>query len=253
MKIEGNAKSFSTLIHDRNQLPSFGFTETMKYTHFEYTMNKFRRLPSPYSTDCFDYKSSIVSKIRGQCVNNCHIDNLLRKNNCLPKDFEKLTFASIDSINSSFCENSNIKKIVGSKCSKICKLSCEESNFLTTQIIEKAIRPSNQKYITYVNDPLITFAAFLSTIGGLLGLWNNLSINDLNIIFLNLAKKFFETRFLIILKAYITSMLFTFHFLKTELFLKSISAKVNLKALHFHLNFNLKLNTDKVLENILLI
>lgn len=87
--------SFSNTIHDRNQLPSFGFTEAINDLKFGYTMSKWKRLPSPYSANCFDYKNSNNSKSRGQCMNACYIENSIRYNNCVPKDFQNLTFTSI--------------------------------------------------------------------------------------------------------------------------------------------------------------
>jgi hypothetical protein len=225
------------MIHERNQLPSFGFTENREnvwHSWFEYSMNKFRRLPFPYSTDCFDYKKSNIFKSRGQCINTCYINDLVRKHNCIPKDFQNLTFSSIDSFNTSFCEDSTIKMTFDSKCRKICKLSCEESNFIVERFTENRIqyKPYKEKYFTYVNDPLMTFFEFLSTTGGLLGLWNNLSINDLQILFLNALKKLFETRFVIRLTTYISSLIpFGFYCLKINLFFKTISTKINLKVL----------------------
>jgi hypothetical protein len=85
-----------------------------------------------------------------------------------------------------------------SKCSKVCKTSCEESNFYARPLSKKVILRLKQKYTTYVNDPLMSFTAFLSTTGGLLGLWNNVSINDMQTLLLSLANKFFGTQFMII-------------------------------------------------------
>ncbi len=65
----------------------------------------------------------------------------------------------------------------------------KNSNFHKRQSVENDIRPPKHKYITYVKDLPMTFAVFLSTTGGLLSLWNNLSINDLQVLLLNLVKK----------------------------------------------------------------
>jgi hypothetical protein len=134
-------------------------------------------LPFPYSTDCFDYKSSDIFKSRGQCVNKCIIDDLLLNNNNL-KISKK--WHSLQLIHSTLVSATvkTSKAVSVRNEAKIANFRTKNQIF-TQDYSKKVILHSKQKYTTYVIDPIMSFAAFLSTTGGLLGLWNNLSINDL--------------------------------------------------------------------------
>jgi hypothetical protein len=75
-----------------------------------------------------------------------------------------------------------------------------------------SIEPIDENYVIYINKKYMTFINFIISFGGLLGLWNNISIYDLqlyllktfgNLIDLKIIKKLSK-----LLKSMITKKLF---------------------------------------------
>jgi hypothetical protein len=82
-------------VHDSNQLPSYSTSQMTSIPHTEadsgvtYEKVVFKRLPPPFNTNCQDYNLKIRSQ--SQCMNDV-LMKILKKRNCLPKNFNALTF-----------------------------------------------------------------------------------------------------------------------------------------------------------------
>jgi len=228
--IKNNKYQFWLSIHDQNQLPSFGFNQMIRARNFEYTLTKVIRLPHPFSTNCFDYKNSYHVKSRQQCINQCLINKSIKNKGCVPKNFEYLTFSNIDLWNAKFCENSSFENNLKTECKNDCHLACEESLF-NIESNKEHLSPSKQRYITYVDKELMTITYYLSTIGGLLGLWNNLSIYDLQVFLTHFLRKFLDSAIIQRLSIYIFSIKwFRLSRAKSELFFNFLVQKVKFKV-----------------------
>jgi hypothetical protein len=70
-------------------------------------------------------------------------------------------------------------------CEKNCLKPCEESFFkIESHFIKPKrfnIEPIKERYVIYINKIYMTFINFMVSFGGLLGLWNNISIYDLQL------------------------------------------------------------------------
>jgi hypothetical protein len=98
------------LIHDRNELPSLTFTDYFGETPLEYSMTRVKRLPLPYDSNCFDHKSSKSFKSRGHCINDCLVNKIFKKYNCIPRESRHvLTFYDNMTLNSTFCDRIDFK------------------------------------------------------------------------------------------------------------------------------------------------
>jgi hypothetical protein len=75
--------NFQLLFHDPNQLPSLTFTDNVVGDFF---VTKIKRLPPPYDSNCFDYENSKSFKSRGQCINDCVLEKILKKYDCIPRE-----------------------------------------------------------------------------------------------------------------------------------------------------------------------
>jgi len=215
------------LLHDQNQLPSFGMTETVSQ-HFEYTKTKIIRLPYPFSTNCFSYKNSDHVKSQGQCINSCLMKKFIGNYKCVPKGLGYLTFSNIDLLNTKFCENSSFERSLKSECSKDCHLSCEESFFSAIDSFETPLMPSDEKYITY---ELMAITQFLTAIRGLLGLWNNLSVYDLQLFIIDFWNKFIDSTLVNRFSIYVFSLKwFRLSRVVTKVFLNFLVEKINMKV-----------------------
>jgi hypothetical protein len=185
--------TYSQSIHDRNQLPSFASIETTAYNITRYSLIKVKRLPPPYDSKCFNYKINGLIKSRGHCINYCIINKILKKFDCIPENLlQFLTLFDKISLNSTFCSGKNFEFFDEEKdCRNKCLKSCKES-FFTIELIEVVgfYNPYEEKYVTYINTIYMTFTNFMISFGGLLGLWNNFSIYDLEQYLLKLFGNF---------------------------------------------------------------
>jgi hypothetical protein len=176
-------RDYSNFIHDRNQLPSFAFLHSSAYLSRRYSLIKVKRLPPPYDSNCFNYKTNGLVKSRGHCINYCIIDKILNKYNCIPKNMRQI-FTLFDniSLNAMFCSEVNVEfSKEETDCKENCLKPCEEPFFKFEMDTDRheIIEPSEQKYVIYINKIYMTFIDFMVSFGGLLGLWNNISIYDL--------------------------------------------------------------------------
>jgi hypothetical protein len=172
-------KFYTRLIHDQNQLPSLTFTDFKNDFSTKSTAFQFKRLPPPYDSNCFDYKKSQLFRSRGHCINDCLINKILKKYNCIPKESENiLTFYDNISLNSKFCDNNSLENLSQKECIDKCLKPCEEILFISN--------PFKTRDLDYVNNIYMTFIYFMTSIGGLLGLWNNLSVYDLQLILIKI-------------------------------------------------------------------
>jgi hypothetical protein len=86
------------------------------------------------------------------------------------------------SLNAMFCSEVNVEfSKEETDCKENCLKPCEEPFFKFEMDTDRheIIEPSEQKYVIYINKIYMTFIDFMVSFGGLLGLWNNISIYDL--------------------------------------------------------------------------
>jgi hypothetical protein len=174
--------TYSQSIHDRNQLPSFAFTETTTNNITRYSLIKVKRLPPPFDSNCFNYKIDGLIKSRGHCINYCIINKILKKFDCIPVNLlQSLTLFENISLNSTFCSGKSFEFFEEEKdCRNKCLKPCRETFFaIESKLIGGFYNPNEEKYIIYINTIYMTFTNFMISFGGLLGLWNNVSIYDL--------------------------------------------------------------------------
>ncbi len=174
--------TYSQSIHDRNQLPSFAFTETTTNNLTRYSLIKVKRLPPPHDSNCFNYKIDGLIKSRGHCINYCIINKILKKFDCIPVNLlQSLTLFENISLNSTFCSGKSFEFFEEENdCRNKCLKPCRESFFtIESYLIKGFYNPNEEKYIIYINTIYMTFNNFMISFGGLLGLWNNVSIYDL--------------------------------------------------------------------------
>jgi hypothetical protein len=228
------------LIHDPNQLPSLTFIpEDSEYLGYPFLI-KFKRLPPPYDSNCFDYEKSKSFKSRGQCINDCVFKKILKKYDCIPREsVNVLTLYDNMTLDSTFCMDNKFEGFSEDDCSNRCIKPCEE-------ILYKTIKASSDsdmsdfegKKIIYINKVYMTFIYFMSSIGGLLGLWNNVSVYDLQLIVIKICGKIFKLKLITKLSKYICSA----KILKSFDLIRSFVTKINFKVKKYLLKkFYLKL------------
>jgi len=181
-------ESYSLLYHDRNQLPSFASTDEVSNYYSKYSINKFYRLEPPYDTQCYDYCKDKMIKSKGQCINDCIIKATVDEFGCVPLIFNKITLSESISKNLQICNFSQITSLTEEKCKKQCLIACEETIFNRFLSGSNEITPIEEKFISFTYEPKMTIMHFLSTIGGLIGLWCNISLYSLYSKFNHLVK-----------------------------------------------------------------
>jgi hypothetical protein len=213
------------LIHDPRQFPSLTFTDNGE---FDFSPTKFKRLPPPYDSKCFDYKSSKSFKSHGQCINDCVFKKISKSYDCIPREsVNVLTLYDNMTFDSTFCVDNNLEDFSEDDCSDRCLKPCEEIIFTSYQT------PSNENLgdfaiesFIYRNKIYMTFIYFLSSIGGLLGLWNNVSVYELQLIIIEICGKIFKLKLITKLSKYI----FSAKILKSIDLIRSFVMKINLKV-----------------------
>jgi hypothetical protein len=174
-------------------LPSLTFTDNFIG---DFSTIKFKRLPPPYDSNCFDYKNSKSFKSRGQCINDCVFKKFLKKYNCIPREsVNVLTLYDNMTLDSTFCVDNNFEGFSEDDCSDRCLKPCEELIFIDYVPLPYKLKLSYEaKNMIYINNIYMTFIYFMSSIGGLLGLWNNVSIYDLQLIIIKICGKIFKLK-----------------------------------------------------------
>jgi hypothetical protein len=213
------------LIHDPRQFPSLTFTDN---DGFHFSATKFKRLPPPYDSKCFDYENSKSFKSRGQCINDCVFKKISKSYDCIPREsVNVLTLYDNMTLDSTFCVDNNFEDFSEDDCSDRCLKPCEEIIFTSYQT------PSNiplgdfvTKSFIYENKTYMTFIYFMSSIGGLLGLWNNVSVYELQLIIIKICGKIFKLKLITKLSIYI----FSAKILKSFDFIRNFVIKINLKV-----------------------
>jgi len=127
-------------------------------------------------------------------------------------------------LDSTFCVDNNFEDFSEDDCSDRCLKPCEEIFFTT--FMSKDIILYESKHIIYINKIYMTFIYFMSSIGGLLGLWNNVSVYDLQLIIIKICGKVFELKLITILSKYF----FSPKILKIFDLIRSFVMKINLKV-----------------------
>jgi hypothetical protein len=212
------------LIHDPNQLPSLTFTDNVAY---DVSAIKVKRLPPPYDSNCFDYKNSKSFKSRGQCINDCVFKKISKKYDCIPKEsVNVLTLYDNMTLDSTFCMDNNFEDFIKDDCSDQCLKPCEEIIFTSLLSKSDEYTINETQNIVYINSVYMTFIYFLSSIGGLLGLWNNVSVYDLQLIIMKICGKIFKFKLITKLSKY----LFSAKISKSFDLIRSFVIKINLKV-----------------------
>jgi hypothetical protein len=211
------------LMHDQNQLPSLAYSEDFE----AHSVIKIKRLPPPYDSNCFNYENSKSFRSRGQCINDCVFKKISKKYDCIPREsVNVLTLYDNMTLDSTFCVNNNFEDFSEDDCSDRCLKPCEEEFFPTIQTIQNQIIYHESNFIIYINNIYMTFIYFMSSIGGLLGLWNNVSVYDLQLIIIKICGKIFKLKLLRKLSKYI----FSAKILKSFDLIRSFVIKINLKV-----------------------
>jgi hypothetical protein len=212
------------LFHDQHELPSLTYTDDILYG---YVCIVVKRLPPPYDSNCFDYENSKSFKSRGQCINDCIFKIFLKKYDCIPREsINVLTHYDNMTLDSTFCEDNNFENFSENDCSDRCLKACEEFIFTTIQAQREQITEHETHYVIYMNNIYMTFIYFMSSIGGLLGLWNNVSVYDLQLIIIKICGKIFELKLIRNFSKYF----FSTKILKSFDLIRSFVIKVNLKV-----------------------
>jgi hypothetical protein len=197
--VEINHPNSLIYIHDSNTLPSYS-TSKLPSIRFKYNIgisyNKehFERLPPPYESNCQYYSGKIKS--RDQCINELIYDFIL-ENGCLPRNHELLTYVVIgynySKFNYSLCINET-KTVELKLFEGYCRESCIEDfyEFYETPVNhfgQNILETINSKYISFIYSPKMEFMQFIVNFGGLIGLWQGISLNDLkDIIFQSIRR-----------------------------------------------------------------
>jgi hypothetical protein len=102
--------------------------------------------------------------------------------------------------------DNNFEDFSEDDCSDRCLKPCEESLFISFETQPNQILFVYQvKCITYINKIHMTFIYFMSSVGGLLGLWNNISVYDLQLIIMKVCGKIFKLKLIAKLSKYFFS------------------------------------------------
>ena len=136
----------------------------------------------------YTYCSIILLHCTGYCINYCIINKIVKKYNCIPENMlQILTLFDNISLNAMFCSEVKVQFFEEETgCSENCLKPCKESLFRinpgeSQNKMEQIISPNGEKYVIYINKIYMTFINFMISFGGLLGLWNNISIYDLQL------------------------------------------------------------------------
>jgi hypothetical protein len=187
---------------------------------------KVKRLPPPYDSNCFDYKNSKSFKSRGHCINDCLIQKILKDYNCIPRRSANiLTLYDNITLNSNLCLDNNFEDLNENGCSDQCSKPCEEL-FVLPLHTQNYFNFHEHKHYIYRNNVYMTFIYFMTSIGGLLGLWNNISVYDLQLMIIKICAKIFKFKLIKNLSEY----LFASKILKSIDLFKSFVTKINLKV-----------------------
>jgi hypothetical protein len=217
--------NYQLLFHDPNELPSLAYTDNIAIA---FSSLKVQRLSPPYDSNCFDYENSKSFKSRGQCINDCVLKKILKKYDCIPREsINVLTLYDNMTLDSNFCVDNNFEDFSEDDCSDRCLKPCEELFFTSFMIQSNHLLSDHLAYnIIYINNIYMTFIYFMSSIGGLLGLWNNVSVYDLQLIVINICGKIFELKLIRKLLKYI----FSAKILKSFDLIRSFVIKINLEV-----------------------
>jgi hypothetical protein len=174
-------------LHSSNELPSFSFGKIdefdLKSANYYYDRFEFKYLPKPFETQCFDYYGN---KSQSKCFNDCLLIKYKYLNDCIPLFEDNFSYVSnnISSKEIRFCsefpERDEIKKYCQKQCPKTCLenyYTINKSPKMRSLFIRKCLKLflNEKNYISYIYKPLMTFDLYITSFGGLLGLWNGLS------------------------------------------------------------------------------
>jgi hypothetical protein len=130
-------------------------------------------------------------------------------------------------LDSTFCVDNNFEDFSEDDCSERCLKPCEESIFTSLETLSNLfVFDYEAKDIIYINNIYMTIIYFMSSIGGLFGLWNNVSVYDLQLIIIKICGKIFKLKLITKLSKYC----FSTKILKSIDLIRSFVIKINLKV-----------------------
>jgi hypothetical protein len=130
-------------------------------------------------------------------------------------------------LDSTFCVDNNFEGLSEDDCSNRCLKPCKEIFYTTFQLPTNQFQSDSEgRKIIYIYNVYMTFIYFISSIGGLLGLWNNISVYDLQLIILKICGKIFKLKLVRKLSKYF----FSAKVLKSFDLIRSFVIKINLEV-----------------------
>jgi len=192
----------------------------------------FKRLPPPFDTNCQDYNLKIKS--RAQCINDL-IMKIIKKQNCLPKNFEPLTFViknyDYTEFKLRFCDR-NFSFPETKALKQICRIACYEEiyNIKKSTLLTPTLKPMNPYFMSFESYPKLGFLQYLVNLGGLIGLWHGITFKDLNNLFQNFIRQIFSMSQL--LRKLITIIEYFVVYKWLKIFIKYSQIKVNSFVIH---------------------
>jgi hypothetical protein len=233
-------------IHDSNQLPSFPTSKLSSIPVIEgnyeikYDKIHFERMPSPYETNCQYYSGKIKSQ--AQCINEFIYDSFI-KYQCLPKTiYDIIGYMIIDFKYTKFkyksCDKNkqylNITNSIGN-CRQACVEEIYEVYQSVTPHLKLYLKAISSQYISLKYSANMSFMQYIISFGGLLGLWQGISLNDLKNIITHRLESIRHSR------------LFSRIFVKYFTFSRSVSSilshfkiKVSFRIIRKHLKIDMR-------------
>jgi hypothetical protein len=144
-------------------------------------------------------------------------------------------------LDSNFCVNNNFEEFNEDDCSGRCPKPCEEIFYISFQKQSNEFVFYDEKDIIYINNIYMTFIYFMSSIGGLLGLWNNISVYDLQLIIIKICGKIFKLKLITKLSKYFFSPKILKSFDLIRSFIIKINSRVK-KILTLKMTFLININ-----------
>jgi hypothetical protein len=158
---------------------------------------------------------------------------ILKKYDCIPREsVSVLTLYDNMTLDSTFCVDNHFEEFSEDDCSDRCLKPCEELFYTSSGYLPYSYyytyynTYTHTILITYIHNIYMTLTYFMSSIGGLLGLWNNVSVYDLQLITIKICGKIFKLKLITKLSKYFFSAKVSKSFDLIRSFVKKINLKV---------------------------
>jgi hypothetical protein len=192
-------------IHSSDSMPSHS---NYDWSGSEFRYNRlvlfseymFRKLESPYDTNCRKYGQ----KSRSDCLNDCLIENLNSSKNCINnkeilimfKIYANRTEPDIAFCSEDYSKNNNFSTVSLKQCYEKCRVSCDERLFIVEFSQNTVLKPYRHigiveldfyknYYLNIIYAPNMLFMQYIIGVANLMGLWHGID-------FLSLIDQFFQ-------------------------------------------------------------